>query len=797
MGIVMAEPFLWGSPFSLPSGIQFPSMTALSNGTFLVLGKTGTFPDLKLKAWIYNADGSLKAEQILVVPDHKVPGVHGKLEVPAIDPMAVEMPDGRIAITWTVHTPSSGNTYVAPWVCIYGADLTPVGVPQPVFDPVSGARDYAESAAALDDGTLVISARNELDGHAYLRVISPDGTRSAALDLGLAGSSEQGAVLTDVAALADGKVAVVVRENISSLKGYVLTPSGAGGPSLSTPFSISTSTSLTKASVKVTALQGGGFVVTWMEKGSAETPDFNTFFRVYDSDGDPISDMKPVSPLTFPDLLFAGHSDVLALPNGGFAVAYEKATGSIGGVPGLEVHLAIFDNDGERLADDVRVSQEATTSVYLEELHLMADGRILVRHSQGIQIVDPRTEGISLTGTNRDDQYIGTAFNDMLAGGTGDDILDGGAGRDILIGGAGNDTYKANASDVIEDSAGSNDTVILISGERYTMAASIETLIIAADLQGVTATGNELRNTLTGNRFGNTLDGGVGADTLDGGGGFDFASYAGETSGVTVNLATGANPDGDTLISIEGVIGSSHADTFTGNGSSLLMARGSDDTYTVRSGDVVEEADNEGRDTVIVGGSYALKADAYIELLRLSGVSSKTSANLTGSDTANEITGHTGKNTLKGLGGNDVLKASSGDDRVYGDAGNDTLYGGSGNDKLYGGTGTGRDVFVFDTKPSKSTNVDRIYDFSTKYDSIQLENKIFTKLGRDSSKGVKFKSDMFVKGKAAQDREDRIIYDSKTGALYYDQDGTGSKAQVKITTLNKNLKLTHSDFFVI
>ena len=54
---------------------------------------------------------------------------------------------------------------------------------------------------------------------------------------------------------------------------------------------------------------------------------------------------------------------------------------------------------------------------------------------------------------------------------------------------------------------------------------------------------------------------------------------------------------------------------------------------------------------------------------------------------------------------------------------------------------------------------------------------------RDSSKGVKFKSDMFVKGKAAQDREDRIVYDSKTGALYYDQDGTGSNAQVKIATL--------------
>jgi Ca2+-binding RTX toxin-like protein len=709
MGITMTDPFLWGSPFSLPSGIQFPRMAALSNGTFLFLGKAGTFPDLKLKTWIYNADGSLKAEQILDVPDHEVPDVYGKLDMLAIDPMAVELPDGKIAITWTVHTPSSGNTYVAPWVCIYSADLAPIGVPQPVFDPISGARDYAESIVALDDGTLVISARNELDGHAYLRVFSPDGTRSAALDLGLAGSSEQGAVPTDVTALANGNVAVVVRESTSSIKGYVIAPSGADGPAVLTPFSISTSTSPRKAAVKVTALEGGGFVVTWMEKGPADAPDPNAFFRVYKPDGTPLSDGQPVSLLALPDLLSAGHSEVLAVPGGGFAVAYEKATEYFGSGDRFEVHIAIFDKHGVRLTDDVRVNKATTTeSVYLQELHLTADGRILVRHSQGIQIVDPRGEAVSLAGTNRDDQYFGTAFND-------------------------------------------------------------------------------------------TFDGSAGVDRLDGGNGIDFVSFATAKTGVAASLSggTGGDAAGDTYISIEGLLGSSFADAFNGNGSAILKGRGGDDTYSIKAGDTVEEAANEGRDTVIVGGSYTLRTDAEIEVLKLSGVSFKTSANLTGSNTANEITGHTGKNTLKGQGGNDVLKASSGNDALYGGSGSDKLYGGAGNDKLYGGTGTGKDVFVFDTKPSKNTNVDRIYDFNTKYDSFQLENKIFTKLGKGSTKGVKLKSDMFVKGKAAQDLDDRIIYDKETGALYYDKDGTGSAAQVRIATLNKNLKIYSHDFYAI
>ncbi|MBM6579015.1 hypothetical protein ILT44_02375 [Microvirga sp. BT689] len=733
----MAAPFLWGSPFSLPTGIQFPRMTALSNGTFLFVGKTGTFPDTKLKAWIYNADGSLKAEQILDIPDHKVPGINGKLEILAIDPMAEELPDGRIAITWTVHTPTSGNTYVAPWVCIYNADLAPIEVPKPVFDPISGARDYAESIAALDDGTLVISARSEDDGHAYLRVFSPDGTRSAAVDLGLAGGSQPGVALTDVTALSNGNVAVVVREGTSSLKGYVLTPSGAGEPVLSAPFEISTTPSPIKEGIKVTGLEGGGFVVTWMEQGPAGTPEYNAFLRVYDSEGNAVSGVKPVSPLTLPDLLFAGHSDVLALPDGGFAVAYEKATDlTAGGAPGLEVHFAIFDKHGERLSDDIRVSQEATTaSIYLQELHLIADGRILVRHSQGVQIVDPRDEAVSLQGTVRDDQYIGTAFKDTMDGGNGHDSLVGADGDDLLQGGDGSDT----------------------------------------------------------------LSGGAGADHLNGGQGTDFVSFASAKSGIAASLTGGSAGDaaGDVYTGIEGIIGSFFDDVFFGSGSAILKGGRGNDTYSIKAGDVFEEAAGEGRDTVIVGGSYALKADAQIEVLKLSGVSSKKGANLTGSNIANEIIGHAGANTLKGLSGNDVLKASSGNDTLKGDAGSDTLYGGSGNDKLYGGTDASNDVFVFDTKPNKSTNVDRIYDFDPRYDVIHLENKIFTKLGEGLAAGVKFKADMFVKAAAAKDKEDRIIYDSKTGALSYDPDGTGSKVQAKIATLSKNLKLSYHDFFVI
>jgi serralysin len=105
---------------------------------------------------------------------------------------------------------------------------------------------------------------------------------------------------------------------------------------------------------------------------------------------------------------------------------------------------------------------------------------------------------------------------------------------------------------------------------------------------------------------------------------------------------------------------------------------------------------------------------------------------------------------------------------------------------------------MFDTKPSKASNLDRLYDFDPTYDSIRLDNKIFTALGPGNASNPKtFTVDMFVRASKAQDQEDRIVYDKATGALSYDADGTGAAAQVRIATLGKSLKLGHQDFFVV
>ena len=81
-------------------------------------------------------------------------------------------------------------------------------------------------------------------------------------------------------------------------------------------------------------------------------------------------------------------------------------------------------------------------------------------------------------------------------------------------------------------------------------------------------------------------------------------------------------------------------------------------------------------------------------------------------------------------------------------------------------------------------------------DTIQLAKSVFTKLAK---KGA-LSSGAFYAGNAAHDKDDRIIYVKKTGALLYDQDGAGSHAAIQFATMwtgSKHPNLNHHDFFVI
>jgi serralysin len=150
----------------------------------------------------------------------------------------------------------------------------------------------------------------------------------------------------------------------------------------------------------------------------------------------------------------------------------------------------------------------------------------------------------------------------------------------------------------------------------------------------------------------------------------------------------------------------------------------------------------------------------------------------------------------KGGSGADTITGNGVTNRLWGLGGNDTLAGGTSNDILNGGAGA--DAFVFNTAPHSGANNDWIQDFNPIGDTIRLENAVFTGLGTSIGSLSAGKFWASATG-LAHDSDDRIVYKTGTGQLFYDADGNGAGAAVAFATLTSVVKpvLAANDFSVI
>lgn len=148
------------------------------------------------------------------------------------------------------------------------------------------------------------------------------------------------------------------------------------------------------------------------------------------------------------------------------------------------------------------------------------------------------------------------------------------------------------------------------------------------------------------------------------------------------------------------------------------------------------------------------------------------------------IGGH-GADTLIGNTANNTLQGMAGDDQLHGNLGNDILYGGAGSD-----------TFWMDSALNSKSNVDIIKDFDIHHDAIILENAIFKKLNLPGQ----IAAENFITGSKALDSNDYLIFNPKTGALFYDADGSGRGIAIQFGTIDLigvTGTLTHQNFDII
>ncbi len=155
------------------------------------------------------------------------------------------------------------------------------------------------------------------------------------------------------------------------------------------------------------------------------------------------------------------------------------------------------------------------------------------------------------------------------------------------------------------------------------------------------------------------------------------------------------------------------------------------------------------------------------------------------------INGTANVDTLIGTDGNDTLYGLAGNDTIYGGTGDDIIFGGAGVDLLFGGAGN--DIFRF----NRSTDgIDKINDFVTGADRIEIASAGFGGSSVVGNAGV-LDASMFSLGTSATTSSQRFIYNNASGGLFFDADGIGGIAQVRIAQLVGNPTLTNDSFRIV
>ncbi len=359
-----------------------------------------------------------------------------------------------------------------------------------------------------------------------------------------------------------------------------------------------------------------------------------------------------------------------------------------------------------------------------------------------------------ITGTGFADYIFGYAGNDTLNGGDGDDAISGGAGTNILNGGAGFDAVD------YRDSVAAVTVSLAVATAQTTGGGGTDTL---SGFEGIL--GGSANDVLTGDGNANAIYGFNGNDTLNGGAGDDY-------------LAGGLGDDdlngGDGNDAISGGAGTNRLNG--GAGFDFVDYR--DSIAAVRVSLAITTAQTTGG-----GGTDTLSGFEGI----LGGSANDV---LIGDGGNNAIYGYSGHDALVGGSGNDTLIGGEGDDDIFSDDGNDSLTGGS-----------GADWFYFDTTPNAATNMDTITDFASGTDKLQFNKGVFT--GLSSAALGDLTTEAFWSGagvSSAHDATDRFIYNTTTGALFYDADGNaaGSTAvQVALLGATTHPTLSFSDIQII
>ncbi|MEM5518979.1 DVUA0089 family protein, partial [Henriciella sp. AS95] len=227
--------------------------------------------------------------------------------------------------------------------------------------------------------------------------------------------------------------------------------------------------------------------------------------------------------------------------------------------------------------------------------------------------------------------------------------------------------YDTGGNDTLDFSGYDDDQIINLNGGAFSSVGGLQNVIAIMD-------GTVIENAI-GGIGDDCFIGNDGDNVIDGGAGLDIVDYSAGNQRIIVNLLgdvvnTGGQGD-DTLISIEGIVGTAFNDLLAGDANDNYFAGlGGNDSIDGRGGfDILSLRGATSGATITID---ILNAG----VITLDGLGTDTFANMEGvegTDFDDLFIGGSGAETFWGAGGNDTFVVSDGGDTYVGGEGTDTL----------------------------------------------------------------------------------------------------------------------------
>lgn len=423
----------------------------------------------------------------------------------------------------------------------------------------------------------------------------------------------------------------------------------ANGNPVGGEFLVNSITQGNQTAPDVTALAGGGFVVTWWDGsgqgGDTSPPGIKA--QIFDSSGNPVGGEFLVNTATFSSQY---QPTIAALPGGGFVAAWQdySQVGGSGGASGIKVQ--IFDSAGNRVGGEILASGNFTGHQH-PAVAVFADGSFV----------------ISWTDSNPGD------------------------GSDYAV--------RAQLFDSAGNAVGGQFMVNTTTTGRQEMPSI-----------AVLASGNFVITWQDGSgQGGDSSSTSVKAQLFDSAGnklGGEFLVNT-STSGQQGDPMVVASPDGGFIITWSDTSGEGGDADTSSIKAQLFDANGNKvgDEFLINA---TTQGGQWGPSIAVLDDGFAVTWYDYsgIDDTSGSGVRLRTftlsSTNvINGTEGDDTINGTPGDDQINALGGNDFVWADAGNDQIYGGAGDDTLIGAAGDDYVDGGSGNdfligeqGNDILV-------------------------------------------------------------------------------------------------------